>query len=77
MKQATSRIMLAISLLGLWCSNVLAADKPMKVYILAGQSNMVGYGAVNTFDYLGLGTAASWRDLPWATCRAKLRTVSA
>jgi len=53
MKQATLRTMLAISLLVLWCSNVPAADQPLKVYILAGQSNMVGAGAVNTFDYIG------------------------
>jgi alpha-galactosidase len=53
MKQATLRTMLAISLLVLWGSNVQAADKPLKVYILAGQSNMVGSGEVRTFDYIG------------------------
>lgn len=30
-----------------------AGKSPVKVFILAGQSNMVGYGAVNTLDYLG------------------------
>jgi alpha-galactosidase len=27
--------------------------KPLKVYIMAGQSNMVGTGAIKTFDYIG------------------------
>ena len=31
----------------------MAAAKPLKVYILAGQSNMVGTGAISTFDYIG------------------------
>ncbi|MFO1522658.1 MAG: sialate O-acetylesterase [Kiritimatiellia bacterium] len=30
-----------------------AAQKPMKVYILAGQSNMEGHARVETFDYIG------------------------
>lgn len=29
------------------------ADKPLKIYILAGQSNMVGTGGISTFDYIG------------------------
>jgi alpha-galactosidase len=29
------------------------AQKPVKVYILAGQSNMVGTGKISTFDYIG------------------------
>jgi hypothetical protein len=31
-----------------------AADKPVKVFILAGQSNMQGHAHVNTFDPMGL-----------------------
>ena len=27
--------------------------KPLKVYILAGQSNMEGHAEVRTFDYIG------------------------
>ena len=27
--------------------------KPVRIYILAGQSNMVGTGAISTFDYIG------------------------
>jgi len=30
-----------------------AAGKPLKVYILAGQSNMEGHAKVETFDYIG------------------------
>ncbi len=30
-----------------------AKDKPLRVYILAGQSNMVGTGAISSLDYLG------------------------
>ena len=29
------------------------ATKPLKVYILAGQSNMEGHAKVETFDYIG------------------------
>jgi len=29
------------------------ATKPVKVYILAGQSNMQGHAKVETFDYIG------------------------
>lgn len=34
-------------------SVVLAQGKPLKVFILAGQSNMEGHAAVSTFDYIG------------------------
>ena len=30
-----------------------AFAKPLKVYILAGQSNMEGHAKVETFDYIG------------------------
>ena len=30
-----------------------AAEKPLKIYILAGQSNMEGHAKVETFDYIG------------------------
>ena len=30
-----------------------AEAKPMKVVILAGQSNMEGHAAIKTFDYIG------------------------
>ena len=34
--------------------NVAAEAKPLKVYILAGQSNMEGHAQISTFDYLGM-----------------------
>ncbi|EMI21617.1 protein of unknown function acetylesterase, partial [Rhodopirellula maiorica SM1] len=40
----------------LWVSATLAADpakRPIKVFILAGQSNMEGHAKVETFDYIG------------------------
>ncbi|HBN74858.1 MAG TPA: hypothetical protein DD473_03350, partial [Planctomycetaceae bacterium] len=30
-----------------------AADKPLKIFILVGQSNMEGHARVETFDYIG------------------------
>ena len=45
-------ILLAI-IVSLCCSNAMAASKPLKVYILAGQSNMEGHARVETFDYIG------------------------
>ena len=33
--------------------NVAAEGRPLKVYILAGQSNMQGHAKVETFDYIG------------------------
>ncbi|MEX0866403.1 MAG: sialate O-acetylesterase, partial [Pirellulales bacterium] len=32
----------------------LAESKPLKVFILAGQSNMVGRAQVSTFDHVGM-----------------------
>jgi len=32
---------------------VAAADKPVKVFILVGQSNMEGHAKIETFDYIG------------------------
>jgi hypothetical protein len=44
------------SLLGLLLACVLTASasaKPLRVYILAGQSNMEGHAKIETFDYIG------------------------
>ena len=41
---------IAFSLLTLLVS---ATAKPLKVFILAGQSNMEGHAKVETFDYIG------------------------
>ncbi|MBI1246825.1 hypothetical protein GC197_03145 [bacterium] len=44
----------AALLLALVAQSVYAADaKPLKVYILAGQSNMEGHAEARTFDYIG------------------------
>lgn len=40
-------------LVALCCSSATATKKPLKVYILAGQSNMQGAASVETFDYIG------------------------
>ena len=34
-------------------ASAAAALKPLKVFILAGQSNMEGHAKVETFDYIG------------------------
>lgn len=34
-------------------SSVMAQSKPLKVFILAGQSNMEGHARIETFDYIG------------------------
>lgn len=51
MKRIVSGVVLLSVLMGLG-SSVMA--KPLKVYILAGQSNMEGHAAVSTFDYMAL-----------------------
>lgn len=48
------RISLRTAILAaLWITSAMAAEKPLKVYILAGQSNMEGHAKVETFDYIG------------------------
>ncbi len=48
-----------VQLLTLLCVHAFAAEKaplhakPLKVFILAGQSNMEGHAKVETFDYIG------------------------
>ena len=31
----------------------ISSAKPLKVFILAGQSNMEGHAEISTFDYIG------------------------
>ncbi len=50
-QQATVLLLLAVALVG--CSSSVTT-KPLKVYILAGQSNMQGHAMVTTFDYMAL-----------------------
>ena len=43
-----------IAITTLICSHAVAAEKkPLKIFILAGQSNMEGHAKVETFDYIG------------------------
>ena len=50
--QITMALIVAVLLLGL-SSMARAADKKVKVFILAGQSNMEGHGQVRSLDWLG------------------------
>ena len=51
MKKITALFLLTM-VLGVFSSSVMA--KPLKVYILAGQSNMQGHAKTTTFDYIGM-----------------------
>jgi len=53
MKQATLRMMWAAVIAVAFGSTAMAAGKPLKVYILTGQSNMQGQARLETFDYIG------------------------
>lgn len=47
-------ILTLIALTVILCGPAFAADKkPLKVFILAGQSNMEGHAKIETFDYIG------------------------
>ncbi len=37
----------------LCCLSPAIAKEPLKIYIMAGQSNMVGTGGIDTFDHIG------------------------
>ena len=43
----------AVTIAGLAFNATAQAGKPLKVYILSGQSNMEGQAKVETFDYIG------------------------
>ncbi|YCM46938.1 sialate O-acetylesterase (plasmid) [Verrucomicrobiaceae bacterium 227] len=45
---------LTITVISMLCGISSAIEqKPLKIYIMAGQSNMVGTGGIDTFDYIG------------------------
>ena len=46
-------ILAVVALIGMFYVDSAAAGKPLKVYILAGQSNMEGHAKIETFDYIG------------------------
>jgi len=53
MNKSIAEIVLTLGLTVVLGSSVMAAGKPLKVYILAGQSNMEGHAKISTFDYIG------------------------
>jgi len=57
--RSAAALVIALSI----CGSALA--KPLKVYILAGQSNMEGHAQVSTFDHLGMDpkTAPLLKDM--------------
>ena len=48
-----SLLALAVLLLTIDTGSAATEGKPLRVYILAGQSNMEGHAKVETFDYIG------------------------
>ncbi|MEP2775050.1 MAG: sialate O-acetylesterase [Luteolibacter sp.] len=45
-------IRMSLLLAGLCCMGAAMAKEPLKVYLMAGQSNMVGTGGIETFDHI-------------------------
>src|SRR5512140_525949 len=53
-KRELTRCMITAVAAGLLLATPSQADaKPLKVFILAGQSNMEGHAKIETFDYIG------------------------
>lgn len=53
-KRVITRYMMTAVVAGLMLATISQADdKPLKVFILAGQSNMEGPASIKTFDYIG------------------------
>ena len=54
MKTSPSLLLPLLAITALLLGHSLAAEKkPLKVFILAGQSNMEGHARIETFDYVG------------------------
>ncbi len=53
MKQSSIFTSTLLALLMFTTSSIVAQAKPLRVFILAGQSNMEGHAKVETFDYIG------------------------
>ena len=51
MSRRTTLLMIVFTAIS--CSIARAEGKPLKVYVLAGQSNMEGQARIETFDYIG------------------------
>jgi alpha-galactosidase len=48
------RLLVVAAVFGLWINNAPADQKPLKVFILVGQSNMQGHAHVRTFEHVGM-----------------------
>jgi hypothetical protein len=62
----TKAVNVIVSVL-VWCAFAQpaeAASRKLKVFILAGQSNMEGHAEVGTFDYIGKDPRRLQRRLP-------------
>jgi len=46
-----------LTLFAILTGSALAANKPLQVYILAGQTNMQGHAKVSTFEHIGMDPA--------------------
>ncbi len=58
MKSSLKPLLPLLALTALFCGHSLAAEKkPLKVFILAGQSNMQGHAKVTTFEHIGMDPA--------------------
>jgi hypothetical protein len=64
MKRLIGKTVFATVMMFMFGSSVIA-NKPLKVYILVGQSNMEGHAAVSTFDHIGMDpkTAPMLKDM--------------
>jgi hypothetical protein len=56
MKKQIASLLLGAGLIGLCVSGAIAKEKPLKVFILSGQSNMQGHAHVRTFETMSLDT---------------------
>ncbi len=60
MKPSLKLLFSALALSAFFCGHASAADKkPLKVFILAGQSNMQGHAKVSTFEHIGMDPATA------------------
>lgn len=50
-------ILFIVGILGAHLASAAVAAKPLKIYILAGQSNMRGHAKVSTFEHVGMDPA--------------------
>ena len=60
MKPSLKLLLPLLALVALPCGHSLAAQKkPLKIFLLAGQSNMQGHAKVTTFEHIGMDPATA------------------